>query len=85
MTGAESKPVYTYTITELVEDARTFIGRNKTDDPIPAPNSCAACGAQERYHATSWVNRPNGTGDLHRYEAPSNALRLARMRARRVR
>ena len=83
MTGAESKPVYTYTIADLVEDATTFTRRNYGKSVTPAPNSCAACGDEARNHAETWVTRTDGTSEYHRYETPSDALRIARMRARR--
>lgn len=76
--------MYTYTLEMLVEDPRTFTALNRTNSPVPAPNSCAACGATDRHHATFWITRRDGTGEFHKYEAPDDTLRLARMRARRT-
>jgi len=72
-------------IATLVEDPKKFthgrIGRNRI---IPNPDDCAACGDLKGYHGMSWVTRKDGTGEFHSYEAPSNELRLLRMKARLV-
>ena len=47
---------------------------------MTAPNGCAECGVVERDHP--WLWSPNV--GWHRYLAPTNAHRLARMRRNRA-
>ncbi|OXM57039.1 hypothetical protein CFP71_09900 [Amycolatopsis thailandensis] len=57
----------------------------KLHDQLPShnrtvvePNACGRCGIPERHHVTR-----AGTDGLHTWRAPTDALRKARMRARR--
>lgn len=63
-------------IATLVEDPRLF--RYTDDTAIPEPNSCWACGAAGS-HGMSWTPARGS----HYYIAPSDAVRLLRMKARR--
>lgn len=60
-------------------------GTAKLQDPRPShngavaePNACGRCGIPERHHVTR-----AGTDGLHTWQAPTDAQRKARMRARR--
>jgi hypothetical protein len=46
----------------------------------PAPSGCRWCGHEQRGHGHSFVRSVGG----HRWEPPTMAQRLARMRARRA-
>ncbi|GAA0501160.1 hypothetical protein [Streptomyces olivaceiscleroticus] len=45
----------------------------------PPPNGCRWCGIEQRGHARRWVT----SRGFHTWEQPTQAQRLARMRARR--
>lgn len=47
----------------------------------PNPNGCRLCGADERDHCRIWSP---GTG-WHNWQAPTDAVRLERMKERRAR
>jgi hypothetical protein len=46
----------------------------------PNPSGCRWCGVDEREHASRWVRSVG----QHLWSAPTEAQRLARMRARRA-
>ena len=73
-----------YSADQQARDARTVRRYERAmalaeEDARSAPNGCAWCGVEQRGHGTRWARVP-GT---HTFEAPPNALRLMRMRARR--
>lgn len=83
--GAESGDMFD--AKDFMEDAIRYNWYvvNSGRSPVPSPDSCAACGCEgDRNHAFSWVVREDGTAGFHHYEAPSNELRLLRMKARRT-
>ncbi len=57
------------------DDMSTVIRHKET----PAPNTCRYCGYEQRSHGNYWV-RSIG---WHLWVEPTNAQRLARMKARR--
>lgn len=57
---------------------RTRVRINVRHRSAPEPNGCRWCGAGEREHYNRWTV---GRG-LHLWAAPTDAQRLARMRAR---
>jgi hypothetical protein len=46
---------------------------------IPSPNACRHCDEDERGHAQLW----HPVVGFHRWEAPTDEVRLMRMKARR--
>jgi coenzyme F420-reducing hydrogenase gamma subunit len=67
-----------YDLSALLEDVTAYRPRGEI---VPAPNSCAVCGGNPRIHGMSYSNSRSA---YHYYEAPSNAVRLLRMKARRA-
>lgn len=64
-------------IANLVEDTRYFA--YKKDNVIPAVNSCAVCGS----HGPGGGMHIAGAVGVHTWVAPSNELRLKRIKVRR--
>ena len=65
-----------YDLSALLEDVSVYRPRGEN---TPAPNSCAVCGEDARTHSMSYSSV---SGAYHYYEAPSNSVRLLRMKAR---
>lgn len=63
-------------IANLVEDTRFFA--YKSDNVIPAANSCAVCGAHGEGGGMHYVDSVG----FHSWVEPSDELRLKRMKAR---
>lgn len=65
-----------FDMVNLVEDTRYFA--YKADNIIPAPNSCAVCGA----HGPGGGMHIAGQVGLHTWVEPTDKLRLKRIKAR---
>ena len=70
-------------MTLVTRDPTTGLRRNGIryrDGNPPIPSGCRWCGISERYHGQRWVP----SHSWHKWEQPTPAQILARMKARRA-